>query len=155
MKLEIVRCDIQHRGRGLLRLFGDEIRCAVDGIARGHGLPAGKGAEPERRRRGVAGNDENLRRLDAERSRYDLSEHGLDALPLRGRARGDGDASGGKHANGRALEGTAPGALDVIAQPDADEAARFARAVLARGGIVPTRGIERAVLTFGIIAAVV
>ena len=60
-------------------------RSLVDGIAGGHGLPAGIGAEPERTRRGVAVGDVDVRRGDAEHAGADLRQHGARPVPARPR----------------------------------------------------------------------
>ena len=95
-------------------LMGSEVRHVYDvGVAGIHRLAAGEGAEAERCCCRVAVNDANILGPRAELPRDELGQHGFDALPLRGRAGRDEDASRRLDANGRAPAGTSGGALAI------------------------------------------
>src|SRR5258708_31402044 len=126
----------------------------MDGIASIHRLTAGESPEPKRRGGSVTVGHMNLTRHNAEDAAGDLRQHGLDALALRRRARGDQNFPRARNAQGHAFEGSAPSALDIIAETDADPAPLAPRLFLARGKIVPARGNKRAPLALRLVAAV-
>ena len=69
------------------------------------------------------------------------------ALALCGRAGGDRDLAAGQHAHGHAFEWSQPGALDIIADADAEIAALRARLGLADGKRLITGKRQRAPVT--------
>ena len=84
--LEIVLGRLQHVARELLRLLRDRPRGQQHGRAGGDGLPAGKGAEPERHAAGIAGDHGDVLGAQAELAGANLRERGA-AGPVRSRRR--------------------------------------------------------------------
>ena len=122
-EFEVVGGGLQQYGAGLLDLVGHDLRGAIDRVAGGDRLPAREGAEAQRARGGVAVDHMDIGRVDAEHPGGDLRQHGFDALPLRGRPGRDHDLARRADPDRRALERTAPGALDVIGESDPDQPA--------------------------------
>src|SRR6516225_2283256 len=122
--------------------------------ARSHGLPAGEAALAMGNDGGIAGNDTDLVRRDAELLGADLRQRGLDALAHGHRPGVDGDAAGAADAHDARLERAAAGALDAVADADAEIAAALARATLALGKAGVIDRLERGALVAGKVAAV-
>src|SRR5438132_61044 len=105
----------------------------MHGGASGHGLPAGEAALAMGNDGGIAGRHADLIGCHAELLGADLRQRGLDALPHRHRAGVDGNAPGAADAHDAGFEWAAAGALDAVADADAEITALRARALLACG----------------------
>src|SRR5690606_29342589 len=95
-------------------------------------LPAGEGADALREGAGVAHGHRHVFERTAHAVGDDLRQRGAGALALRRRAGRDRNLAARQHADGDAFKGSKAGALDIVADADADVAALLARLGLAR-----------------------
>ena len=117
-------------------------RGEMHGVAGGHRLAAGEGAEAERGAGGVAGDHVDILRPHAEHVAGKLRQHRLGALALRARAGGDHDPAGRADAQARALERAAAGALDIVGEPEPEIAALLAAPLAAAPGNPSSRRLR-------------
>jgi hypothetical protein len=141
-------------GGDLERLFAHLHRREMHGGAGGHGLTAGKATLAMGNDGGIAGNDSDILRRNAELFGADLGKRRLDPLAHGHGAGVDGDAAGTANAHDAGFERAATGAFDAVANADAEIAAALARSALAlrKAGIADR--LERGALAAGKVAAV-
>ena len=150
LEIDVALRDAEHaRGKGddlrAHRLAGEERRVA--GI---HRLAAGEGADALGDRAGVADGHDDVLDAAADLVGDDLRERGARALALGGGAGRDRDLAARQHPHRHALERAEAGALDVIAEADADEAAFVERrAPAARGSFRNRRSASAVACPFG------
>src|SRR5262249_34052469 len=145
---------LEQMGGDLERLLPHRGGGEMNGRAGGHGLPAGEAALAIGNDRGIAGRDGDLAGRDAELLGANLRERGADALPPRHGAGADPNAAGAADAHDPRLERAASGALDAVADADAEIAPRAARARLARAEAGMVDRLEREPLVGWEVAAV-
>ena len=117
-------------------------------------LPAGERADALGDRRGIADGHHDVFDAAADLFGDDLRQRGAGALALVGGAGRNRDLAARQHPHGHALERTEAGALDVVGDADADEAA-LAEAARWRWRNLVAGKRERGLLASRIIAAVV